>query len=104
MTNQESRLRLTKDPARFERVEAQLERYPDLSDAEVQEVATYLRTAASLDIGLLSSNKVAWDNSEQLRADRPDLFKTSSKSWAALAAIVIGSLLLLYGFTAIAPV
>ena len=114
MTVQQSKFRLAADPVELETVEALLERYPAIAivmltsaataiaDADMLRVASYLREASSLDVGLLSSNKEAWAAQEKLRADRPDLFRTSARSWMIGLVVIIVSALLIYWLTTFA--
>ncbi len=102
MTVQQSKFRLAADPVELEAVEALLERYPDIADADMQRIASYLREASSLDVGLLSSNKEAWAAQEKLRADRPDLFRTSARGWMIGLVVIIVSALLIYWLTTFA--
>ena len=76
-----SRQRLAVDPDALQRAEQLLYAYPAISDAEVEEVATYLKSGPPMDIGLLSSNEDAWSAAERLRADHKALFATSIKAW-----------------------
>ena len=79
MQTQPSRQRLAVDPGALQRAENLLHAYPAISDAEVEEVATYLRSGPQMDIALLSSNETAWSAAERLRIDHKHLFATSLK-------------------------
>lgn len=81
MQTQPSRQRLAVDPGALQRAEQLLCSYPEISDAEVKEVAAYLKSGPQMDIGLLSSNEAAWSAAERLRADHKALFATSMKAW-----------------------
>ena len=95
MTIQESKLRLAANPAELEAVEALLVRYPAIDESETRRIADFLRHAPSLDVGLLSSNKTAWDSVDELRAKRPELFRMGRKGWLIVAMIALGTALML---------
>ena len=76
-----SRQRLAVDPGALQRAEELLYAYPSITDAEVEEIAAYLKSGPPMDIGLLSSNEAAWSAAERLRADHKALFATSLKAW-----------------------
>ena len=81
MQSQPSRQRLAVDPGALQRTEQHLYAYPRITDAEVEEVAIYLKSGPQLDLGLLSSNEAAWSAAERLRSDHKSLFATSTKAW-----------------------
>ena len=93
MQVQHSRQRLAVDPGALQRAEQLLHAYPAITDGEVEEVATYLKTGPQMDIGLLSSNEVAWAAAERLRTDHKHHFATSIRTWliwlAAVAAFFV---------------
>ena len=102
MTIHESKLRLAANPADLEAIEALLERFPSIDEDETQRIAKYLKTASSLDVGLLSSNKAAWDAAERLRAARPELFRMGGKGWLVMTVITVGTALMLWWLYAVA--
>lgn len=79
MQTQPSRQRLAVDPGSLQRAEDLLHAYPGITDAEIEEVATYLKSGPPMDIGLLSSNDAAWSAAERLRTDHKHLFATSMR-------------------------
>jgi hypothetical protein len=83
--------------------EALLERFPDVGEEQVRRIASFIRNGSSLDVGILSANTSAWEKAERLRAERPDLFRTSAKGWLLIAGTAIVSVAMLYSLWAIAP-
>ncbi|WP_114228800.1 MULTISPECIES: hypothetical protein [Sphingomonas] len=87
MTIENPRHRLVADGHRLDHVEALLERYPDTSADERDEIGIFLKEASPLEVGLLSSNAAAWTKAEQYKIDHPERFRTSTRTWAMLIGI-----------------
>jgi len=78
------------DPARLEQMKDILLRYPDIAEAERQELLAYLKKGPPLDTALLSTvdelrPKLAW-----FRADHRRHFELGARQYAIVAIILAG--------------
>lgn len=102
MTSSNSVDQASFDNETLNRVERLLLRYPDLSEAERNDVADFLRNGTILEVGLLSMNQAAWRNAEEFRASYPARFATTDREYVGLASVIAGIILVLALFWAIA--
>ena len=99
MKMSESRAKLARNPQSLARAEGLLLQYPQLSPEELAEVGQFLRRAAPIDMGLLSTNQQAWSNAERYRREHPSAFAATFKEkliWAFATIFVIAILALLW--------
>lgn len=89
MTVIESRERLSADAEKLSHVEFLLELYPETTDEELKQIAHFLQTAPSLDLGLLSANSRAWRKAEEIRKSHPKLFRAKARTWIVLSIGVL---------------
>ncbi len=85
-------------PNRLSAVEDLLSRYPMISRNEMEEVASFLRTASILDIYLLRANQSLDSRLAQFRNDNGADLSLQKADYVALAVIstIIATILILY--------
>jgi len=76
------------DRNRLERIEALLQRYPGLTDGEIEDVLLFLRKGPALEIGLLTGNEALRPQLDRFRADHRGELSIGAREIAAIAAIV----------------
>jgi hypothetical protein len=74
MSRTKSRQALAMNADGLASAERLLLQYPDVTDNERDEIGAFLKGAAPIDIGLLSSNAEAWQNAERFKRDHPRYF------------------------------
>jgi|SRR5690242_539624 hypothetical protein len=87
MQKTKSRDRLAADAQQLALVEGLLLKYPRVRPDEIDSIARFLRHGPTIDIGLLSANRAAWDKADAFRRDHPARFATSPREYAVIAAI-----------------
>lgn len=95
MTVTNTRQRLSADAEKLTHIEFLLDLYPGTTEAELAQIAHFLKTAPSMDIGLLSANSDAWQTVERIRRDHPRLFRTPTRSWVIIAVALVAVALII---------
>jgi hypothetical protein len=89
----ERRKSIARDAKALSDAEALLSMYPEVTDAELDRIARFLRHGAPIDIGLLSSNASLWEVAERFKNDHPRYFRLRPQVYLwwllALAALVL---------------
>jgi hypothetical protein len=88
--------KLTMNPRGLSRAEELLLRYPAIDATERDEIGLFLRRAAPMDRGILSTNEVAWRNSESFKIDHPAYFGISKRELTVMAVMATVVILILY--------
>lgn len=88
--------KLAMSPQDLSRAEELLLRYPAIDASDRDQIGLFLRRGAPMDLGILSTNEVAWRNSEIFRANHPAYFRISKKELAVIAVMAAVVILILY--------
>jgi hypothetical protein len=81
-------------PADRERIADLLEQYPRVSEDEVLEILTFLRTARHLDVGLLTSNDKIRPKLDGFMEDHKSHFRVKIGESAVVIGAIIGLLVI----------
>ncbi|MFN3389813.1 MAG: hypothetical protein ACK40O_12885 [Allosphingosinicella sp.] len=75
---------------RRKRIEDLLRRYPDIKEAETQEVVRFLATGPHLDVGLIAGNDSLADKVKAIRKANPSHFGLKARETLLFVACVGG--------------
>jgi hypothetical protein len=79
-----------------ERITDLLDRYPRVSEEEVLEILTFLRTARHLDVGLLTNNDRIRPKLDGFMEDHKSHFRVKFGEGAAVIGAIIGFLVIVW--------
>ena len=83
------------DPARLEHIQGLLSRYPQVSDAETEEILRYLKKGPALDTALLTTVEPIRPRLARFREDHRRHFAIGVKEYAVVVTLVIALVALL---------
>lgn len=82
-------------PAVRDRMARLLHRYPALEPDETQEILTFLKTGAILDIGMLKGDPEMHDRIDRIQKDHAAYFKATPLQRLSVAALLVVPVLLM---------
>jgi hypothetical protein len=77
------------DPARFEHIQDLLSRYPDIAEAERQEVLHFLKKGPALETALLSTIEPLRPKLDHFREDHRRHFAVGAKEYVLVAVVLV---------------